>query len=457
VRPVGKAPPLPLATAIAIAMASIPLGAVQVALTVHLPRYFASHMGLSLAAVGAAFALVRAIDIPLDPVLGLAMDRTRTRFGRYRVWAIAGAPVMMIALYVLMHPPVAVGGGFLVAALLVMFLGNSAIFLSQLAWASSLATTYEQRSRLFAAIIALGVAGSLAVLVVPVVMGKLGHTEAEGVEAMIWLVILATPAAIFLMVARTPERIAPDHVAHFSLGDYRRLVFRPNVLRLLASDFCIQLGPGWMAALYLFYFTTQRGFDAGGANLLLLVYIAAGFAGAPATAWLAHRLNKHRALLVCTTVFAACLVCLPFLPEGDFAVVAPMMLVAGAAFSGFLVSVRALTADIADEIRLETGREWTGLIFALTNATTKLATAGAIFLTFWVLSEVGFDPMPGAHNTEYALRGLEIAFLAGPIVFVLLGGLCFTGYKLDRARHAEIRRQLELRDLEHGGVQEDRL
>ena len=32
-----------------------------------------------------------------------------------------------------------------------------------------------------------------------------------------------------------------------------------------------------MAALYLFYFTTKRGFDAGQANLLLLVYVAAGF------------------------------------------------------------------------------------------------------------------------------------------------------------------------------------
>jgi Na+/melibiose symporter-like transporter len=224
------------------------------------------------------------------------------------------------------------------------------------------------------------------------------------------------------------------------------------VLRLLASDLCIQLGPGWMAALYLFYFTARRGFDAGQANLLLLIYIAAGFIGAPATAWLAARLDKHRALMVCTTLYSLCLLALPVLPRGDFAAAVPLMLLAGAAFAGFLTSLRALAADIADELRLDTGREWTGLVYSLTNATTKLATAAAIFLTFQALARVGFDPREGAANTPAALRGLELAFLAGPIVFVLLGGVCFAGYRLGRERHAEIRRQLEARDRRRGGA-----
>ena len=442
----GPARRLSLPAVLAFAAVAAPIGALQLALTVHLPRYFASHMGLSLAAVGAAFALVRALDIPLDPLLGLAMDRTRSRWGRYRPWALAAPPVLMAALYVLMHPPGAVGEAFLVSALLVMYLGYSAMYLAQLAWASSLAPSYEQRSRIFAAIIWLGVVGSVSVLLVPIFMVRQGYSDAQGVEAMIWCVIVAAPLATLIMVARTPERIAPDHVAHFTLRDYGLLLTRPNVLRLIASDLFIQLGPGWMAALYLFYFTAKRGFDAAQSNLLLLVYIAAGFVGAPATVWLANRLNKHRALIVCTTAFSLCLMGVPLLPEGDFLGAAPLMLLAGAAFSGFLVSLRALTADIADEIRLETGREWTGLIFALTNATTKLATAAAIFLTFRVLSEVGFDPRVGAVNTAHALRGLEIAFLAGPIVFVMLGGLCFVGYKLDRERHGEIRRQLDARD-----------
>jgi len=433
---------------LALAAPSIPIGALQLALTVHLPRYFASHMGLSLMVVGSAFALVRAIDIPLDPLLGLSMDRTRSRFGRYRLWALAGAPVIMAALYLLMHPPLEVGEAFLVAVLLLMFLGYSALFLAQVAWAATLATSYVQRSRIFAAITALGVCGAVAVLVVPVAMTRLGYSDAAGVEAMIGFVIVAAPVTTLIMVMRTPERIAPDHAERFGLKDYAALFTRPNVVRLVVAVLFIELGPYWMAALYLFYSTTARGFAVAAANLLLLVYIAAGFAGAPAVSWLAERISKHRALMVCTSLYALSLIALPFLPKGDFAAATPVMLAAGASFAGFLVMLRAITGDIADELRLETGREWMGLLFALVNAASKVSTAAAIFLTFRVLAHVGFDPREGAANTRAALQGLELAFLAGPIVFVMIGGLCFLGYRLDSVRHADIRRQLDARDLE---------
>jgi GPH family glycoside/pentoside/hexuronide:cation symporter len=60
-----------------------------------------------------------------------------------------------------------------------------------------------------------------------------------------------------------------------------------------------------------------------------------------------------------------------------------------------------------------------------------------------VLSQVGFDAREGAANTAGALRGLELAFVSGPVLFVVAGGLCFVGYRLDEARHAEIRQALD--------------
>jgi Na+/melibiose symporter-like transporter len=443
--------PLSAPALLAFAAPSIAITALQLALTVHLPRYFASHMGMSLVAVGSAFALVRAIDIPLDPLLGLMMDRTRSRLGRYRPWALGGAPVLMAALVILIHPPAPLGEPGLVAVLFLLFLGYSALYLSQLAWAGALAADYQQRSRIFAAITGLGVTGAVAVLLIPVVMNRLGRSDADGVEAMLWFVIAATPACAILMALRTPERIAPDHAPRHALADYAALLGRPNVLRLLAADLCIQLGPGWMAALYLYDFTLVRGFTTAQANLLLLIYIAAGFAGAPAVSALAAAINKHRALMACTSLFSLCLIATPLIPKAGFLPAALLMFAAGAAFAGFTVMLRALAADIADEVRLERGRESMGLIFALTNATTKLAVACALFLTFHVLAYVGFDAREGAENTARALLGLELAFLAGPIVFVLAGGLCFLGYRLDSVRHSEIRRQLDARDLIRAG------
>jgi GPH family glycoside/pentoside/hexuronide:cation symporter len=445
----AKRPPaiLSVPAVLAFTCASIPIVALQLAISVHLPRYFASHLGLSLAVVGGAFGLVRLVDIPIDAGFGVAMDRTRTRFGRYRVWMMVGAPVLMAALYMLMQSPEGVGQGYLFGWLLVMYLGYSCFYLAHLAWAGTIAPDYRQRSRVFGSYTFLGVIGAVAVLMVPVAMGALGYSEAQGVQAMIWFIILGLPATGLIVLASTPERVARAQPKAFQARDYLALLTRPNILRLLAADLCVTLGPGWMAALYLFYFKDSRGFATGPANVLLAVYIAAGFVGAPFVAWLANRIGKHRALMVATTVYSLGLIAVPFLPAGNFAAFAPGMFLVGAMQAGFVVMIRALAGDIADEMRLESGSQWMGLVYALVNATTKLGQAGAILLTFSVaLTAVGYNAREGAVNTPDAIRGLELVFIIGPIVFVMIAGSCFFGYRLTAERHADIRRELEAQD-----------
>jgi Na+/melibiose symporter-like transporter len=328
-----------------------------------------------------------------------------------------------------------------------MYLGYSVLLLSNLAWAASLATNYAQRSRIFGAFTGLGVVGAVAVLVIPVLMAAAGYADGEGVHAMVWFIIVATPIAVLLVVWRTPERIVRDHGhATFRLKDYWSLLTRGNVLRILAADLCVTLGPGWMAAIYLFFFEDSRGFDTTESNLLLMIYIAAGFAGAPFTAWLANRISKHRALMFNTTVYSLMLLTLMLVPKGNFLLAVPTMFICGCMAAGLTVVTRAITGDIGDEIRLESGREWMGLMYAMTNATTKVAGAASIFLTFNVLERVGYDARAGAVNTPEAIHGLELAYMIGPVVFVMLGGACFLGYKLTAARHGEIRAELERRD-----------
>jgi GPH family glycoside/pentoside/hexuronide:cation symporter len=436
---------------LAFAGASIPIQALVLAISVHLPRYFASHIGLDLAVVGAAFAMVRLVDIPIDVVLGMAMDRTRSRFGRYRVWLALGAPVLMAGLYGLLLANASTTQLGLSGILLFLYVGYSMVYLSHLAWGGVLGPTYQQRSRVFGAVIGLGVAGAVAVLVIPVVMQQLGHSEGDGVRAMVWFIIGAIPVTVLLVLATTREPITREAGVVFRFRDYISLIRRGNVIRLLAADLCVTLGPGWMAALYLFYFRDSRGFDTTGANLLLIIYIAAGFGGAPLAAWLANRIGKHRALMAATTIYSLGLIAIPFLPAGNFMVFAPGMFIVGAMAAGFTVMIRALTGDIADEIRLENGREWMGLMYALTIGTTKIGS-GLSALTFVLLAAIGYQARAGAVNTPEAVQSLQLVYIVGPIFFVMLAGACFIGYRLTPERHAEIRRQLAERDALGGPV-----
>src|SRR3954471_1026307 len=83
----------------AFAGPGLPIGAVGLPMIVYLPPYYAGTLGLDLAAVGLVFFLVRALDLPLDPLLGHWMDRTRSRFGRYRPWLVAGGITLALGVY----------------------------------------------------------------------------------------------------------------------------------------------------------------------------------------------------------------------------------------------------------------------------------------------------------------------------------------------------------------------
>jgi Na+/melibiose symporter-like transporter len=276
-------------------------------------------------------------------------------------------------------------------------------------------------------------------------MQQLQRTDAEGVRAMVWFIIAAIPVTAIIVIASTREQLTPETGPAFRPSDYLVLLRRENVLRLLAADLCVTLGPGWMSAMYLFYFKDSRGFDTTGANLLLLVFIFAGFVGAPFAAWLANRIGKHRALIAATTTYSLGLIIMPFLPKGAFVIFAPAMFIMGAMQAGFTVMIRALTGDIADELRLDTGRNWMGLLYALTIGTTKVGS-GLSALTFVLLAAIGYQAAAGAVNTPEAIRSLEWIYVTGPIFFVMLAGACFIGYRLTPARHADIRRQLDERD-----------
>jgi len=420
---------------------------VSSSIAIYLPRHFASHAGISLAAVGSAFALVRLLDIWVDLALGLAMDRTRTVFGRYRAWMVAGVPVLLLAVYMLYIHTAGITTAGLILWLLVLYLGLSILVLSHVAWASTLVPTYNERSRLFGVIAAVGIVGSIAVFGTPVVLARLGQSDAGAVPTMGWMIIVAAPLAVALVALTTRETVR-ENLGHarFQLRDYLDLASRPTMLRIMAADFCLALGPGWLSATVLFFLMDGRGFTLTQANLLLVVSITAGFLGAPLVSRLAMRWSKHRALMVAAVGYMTTLFAIWAAPRGAFPAAVAIMFVMGFFNAAFVALIRAMTADFSDELRLEQGQERAGLLYAITTLTQKAAGAFSIFLTFNVLQQVGYVAKAGAHNSPEALRGLQMASILGPAGFVLLGAVACIGYRLNAARHAEIRQALDARE-----------
>ncbi|MDP1737052.1 MAG: MFS transporter [Caulobacter sp.] len=432
----------------AFALPCVPVAAMLLPVTVYLPNYYATELGVGLGVLASAFAIVRLFDLWLDPALGFMIDKTNTRFGRYRPWLVAGTPLAVLAVWMLFMARPGVDGTYILTWLILGFIGQSMASMAHVAWAARIAPEYDQRSRVYGWWQGFTVLGIIAVLAMPPLM-KLGFglDHAAGVRAMGWFVILSLPPTILLALLFVREPKVLPNVTPPNWRQYLALMRRGNVLRLLAADIAWGTGPALAGSLFFFYFDAIRGYDRSAAGLLLLLYFGGALAGSPLWTWLARRIGKHRALMFAALGYAAAQSSILIAPHGLTWGILTMTL-AGLPFTAGPILLRAMMADVGDEERLASGVDRNGLLFGLLSGTVKIGSALAVFIGLNSLEVFGFQAKLGADNSEQALLALSVAFAAVPAVFGLAAAAIIAGHRLDAGAHAVVRRELDDRDGE---------
>jgi len=423
----------------------LPLSALGLPLVVYLPEYYTSELGLSLTVVGSAFLLVRLIDIIFDPLIGGIMDRTRTRWGRFRPWMVGGAPLVAAGAYFLFMAQPGMSAGYLWLWLIVVYAGYSMMSLSHTAWAAVLSSDYQQRSRVYGWWQAGNVIGMILVLTLPPIMSIVFKGDhGAGIRAMGWFIVALIPLTVLLATRAVGETTAPLQRHKSGVVEYLALLKRVSVRKLLIADLLMGLAPGIAGALFFFFFERIKGFDKTEAGILLLVYFVAALAGAPLWPVLARRIGKHKALAVASVIYAVVQVLAVLTPAENTVLGMLILILAGLPYSAAPLLVRAMMADISDEERLITGADRTGLLYALVSGTAKLGHAMAIG-AFPVLALLGFDPKLPTATGETALIAL---YAVVPAALGLVVAAVMLRYPLDANRVAEIQRQLAERQPE---------
>jgi len=431
---------------IAFSTPTIPLAAMLMPVTAYLPNYYATDLGVRAADLAWAFMVVRFFDLWFDPALGLAMDRTRSRFGRFRPWFVAGAPIAMLAVYMLFMAERGIGGSYILLWLIVGFAGQSMGQLGHMAWASTVAPGYDERSRVYGWWQAMSVTGMIVILLLPpLIKFGFGGDFADGVKAMGWFAIASLPITAALALWSTGEPpIKPDHETP-RLKHYWLMIKRPTVLRVLLADICWGTALSLSGTLLFFFFDAVRGVDRGMAGLMLIAFFLGALCGAPIWSRLARRIGKHKALTIAGVGWAVMqigVLAAPNILWLGFAI----MFVAGLPFASGPILLKAMMADVADEERLASGVDRTGLLFSLLTGSVKIGSMLAVGGSLYALDVVGFDPGASAANSEAALWTLSAMFTLGPAALALTAAWLIHGYRLDAAAHAEVRRQLDERD-----------
>ncbi|WP_274603641.1 MFS transporter [Polymorphobacter multimanifer] len=420
----------------------LPLAAVGLPVVVHLPPYYAGSLGLDIGVVGLIFFIVRIIDVPLDPILGVLIDRSKSRLGRFRPWLGGGAMILFAGVLAVFFAQPGISGPMAFAGLMLMYVGYSVVLVSHMAWGAVLSDDYHERSRIFGWWMAFNMVGMLAILAVPPASAALfGADRATGIQTMGIIIAAALVPTIILNIVAVPERLSRSDAGH--AHGWREMVdaFRmPLLRRLLIVDLLANLAPGIAGALLLFFFEAARGYTPAQASLLLIPYFVAGLVAAPFWMALARRTSKHRAILWAVGLYMICQSGTLFIPRDDMALASLGMALAGIPYVAPAFLLRAMLADYSDAETLRSGKEQTGLFYALLTAVQKLGYAIPVGLTYPLLGLIGFDPSLGTANSENAITALTFLFIVPPVLIAGIGGLIIRGWPITaetQARNAE--------------------
>lgn len=430
---------------------ALPVAALGLPLVVFLPPHYSGTLGLPLATVGFIFAIVRIIDIPLDPLLGALMDVGRSRFGQYRPWLAGGGLMMAVGVWMTFMAEPGISAAHAVVSVLLLYVGMSVIYLAQTAWGSQLSPDYAGRTRIFGYWTAFNSAAMLLVLFLPPLVGGLtgDQSSTRMVYAMGWLVLLLTPATVLLAIGVVPEGQADAAPHRIRLADVVALMADRRMAMLLGGNLLLSILPSLTGALYLFFFMGVRGFSAVAASALLVGYFVAALAAAPLWVKGAHRFGKHRMLAIAGLWMGLVQLLIWVIPVADTGMTAAAFVLAGVPGAAPQFLLRAMLSDLRDAqdlARRQSGRplhDATGLSFAILTAVGKLGAAITFGLVYPLLALVGFDPAPGAANSARAIAGLSLLFIVAPLVLGVLAAAVVWRWPITAALHARIRAGLD--------------
>lgn len=429
---------------LAYALPAMPLAALYSPITVYLPPFYGTEMGLGLGVVGTIFLLARFWDLLTDPVLGVITDRVPSRWGRRRHWIVLSVPMLVLSVAMVFLPRQVMGSGvsatYLLLWLMFLYIWYTIATLSQYSWAAELTEQYDERSRilgwreffhLFGMLMVLGLPAAAEILTGSTLLG-----DKVAVMGIFFLVMM--PLTVAIAVSSVPEYRRSDvHQPSIREG-WRLLVASGPMRRILLTDLMVGIPGGVMGSLYVFF--ASDVVDAGRwLTVILLGFFGAGLVGVPLMVRMSYRMQKHNAIIVCKLVMIVVTASFLFLQPGDVIAFAALIATAGFIFNGLHVMLRSITADIVDRDLLQTGAVRTGLFYALLTMTSKVGYALAL-LTYPLLDWLGYKGSAG--SSAGSIDALRLIFVLVPIAALVLGIALMWRFPFGREEHQRVRAQL---------------
>ena len=408
--------------------------------------YFTDVVGINPAFVGTLFLMARLWDAINDPIMGMIVDNTRSRFGKFRPWIFIGTILNSVVLFLLFRKPDLEGTSlYLYYSVMYILWGMTYTIMDIPYWSMipTLATTKEDREKISVVPRIFASLGGLTVTTFGIALvNKLGNgNQIKGFEyfalGIVIIFIISTIVTCINVKEKTQvqvnnEKVNIKQAFNILKQNDQLLVFIGIVL---AYNLAMQLAGG--AAIYYFKYV------AGKESLFSLYsfFKVAEIGGLMLFPVVTRKIGRQQVFRMATilpmfgliTLFISGLIA----PQSIlFISVSAVLLNLG---SGFLLgSTTVMLANIVDYGEYKLGSRNESIIFSAQTLLVKLASALSGWLIGVGLSLIGYVA-GAAVQSNITIIGIRVIMTIIPSIVALVMYVIYKSkYKINGSFHDEI-------------------
>jgi glycoside/pentoside/hexuronide:cation symporter, GPH family len=388
-------------------------------------------------------------DAVNDPLFGYWSDRTRSRFGRRRIYMLIGAVPLGIAAWIMFSLPKGLtGAGAFFAVLLSFWLVDTFHTMTTTpyyALTPELTRDYSERASLTSIRMVYSVFGyilgaALTTLLAGIFQGTgLNLQQAwSATGAVFGTVAIITTLVTTFSIKESPEMVGePSKLPPIKavLTSFKNKPFIILMVAFILSSFSFTI----LTALVPYFIQYQLNMPDQVSFVLLAMLVAIGIFLIPAKL-ISDRINKGPAYALGLFIASLAVMTSFFLPRGETPLIYVVAAVAGMGFSAQWVFPWSMLPDVIEYDEKMTGERREGIYYGLWAFLSKFTGALGIAVSGWALGLFGY--VPNMEQTTRALFGIRLFFAIVPAIVLLISLPFLIWYPITRKKHADLVKEL---------------
>ncbi|WP_455683728.1 melibiose:sodium transporter MelB [Thomasclavelia sp.] len=421
--------------------------------------YFTDVLKLSASFVGTLFFLAKFWDAVNDLGMGMVVDNTNTKWGKFRPWLAIGTIINAIVLVVLFTDWGLSGTALYVfAAVLYIIWGMTYTIMDIPYWSMlpNLTSNPEERDRvaviprIFASIGGSLLVGGFGLQI----MDFIGKGDAQaGYTGFAWVIaiIFIVTVGITVVNVKSADRVETKKPEKTSFKKMIKVIRKNDQLLVaIATILTFNFGMNCISGVQTYYFI----YVTGSKGLFSVFTMFAGFAeifGLIIFPRLAKRLTKSQVYALASGIPVMGLIVLlitGFIAPQNYVLTALAGICVKLGSGLQLGTVTVVLADVVDYGEYKLGTRNESVIFSIQTLLVKFASAMGALFTGFALDATGYTA--GATQTLMTQNGMRIIMIAFPIILVILSYIIYKKYyKLNGEYYQRIMNIIALRKEEN--------